>query len=271
MRTTRFLLGAVVAAVVGLGVAAPAHAAELALSESHQRVLAREFERQSCAEGTAQTDPRMAGRGVHQDGWHFRAAGGDFVRLTVTFAPDGADPAGAGDHQIVVGEVGDPASPVAFHAAGPFIPDAYVFLPAGWLLVTATAEVGRGTRLVLQATCAGEPDQPAEPTPSAEPTPTPPAGSPIPTPSAGVPDPGPTGGTAAPTVPAGATPPAATATVPPEAEEPPPPDEDLPGLAFTGAQVGGMVVLGTGLLSAGVAMLAVRRRRTFPDLIDDRP
>jgi hypothetical protein len=268
VRIVRFLLGIAAATCVGLGFASPAHAAELELTDSHQRVLAREFARQTCAEGTPQTDPRMDGRGVHQDGWHLRASGGDLVRLTITFAPDGA----AGDDRVVEGAVGDPASPVAFYATGPFVPDAYVFAPAGSLLVTATAEVARGTRLIVQAACAGTPEQPTGPTPSptataiatATATPTPSAGTPGPTaaPPAGPPAPAPSRiiQTVSP-APAGSAAPA------PAAEDPPPPDEDLPGLAFTGAQVGGMVVLGSGLLSAGVAMVAVRRR-ILPDLVD---
>jgi hypothetical protein len=263
LRTVRFLLGIAAATGVGLGFASPAHAAELELTESHQRVLAREFARQSCADGTPRTDPRMAGRGVHEDGWHLRASGGDLVRVTITFAPDG----GAGDRQVIEGAVGDPASPVAFYATGPFVPDAYVFTPAGSLLVTATAEVERGTRLIVQAACAGTPAQPTDPTPSptvtATATATPPAGTPTPTAPATVTSP-PPAGPPAPTP----TPPTGTPVPAPAAEDSPPPDEDLPGLALTGAQVGGMVMLGSGLLSAGVAMVAVRRRRILPDLVD---
>lgn len=267
MRPVRFLLGIAAATGVGLGFASPAYAAELELTESHQRVLAREFVRQSCAEGTPRTDPRMGGRGVHEDGWHLRASGGDLVRLTVTFAPAG----GAGDHRVVEGAVGDPSSPVAFYATGPFVPDAYVSAPAGSLLVTATAEVERGTRLIIQAACAGTPEQPTEPTPSptatatstATATPTPATPTPTPTPPAGTPAPAPSG--AIPTVPPTPT---RSAVPAPAGEDSSPRDEDLAGLAFTGAQVGGMVVLGSGLLSAGVALVAVRRRRILPDLLD---
>lgn len=265
MRTVRFLLGVAAATGVGLWFASPAHAAELELTGSHQQVLAREFERQSCAEGTPKADPRMGGRGAHEDGWHLRASGGDFVRLTVTFAPAG----GAGDHRVIEGTVEDPAGPVTFYATGPFVPDAYVFAPAGSLLVTATAEVERGTRLVIQAACAGTPAPPTDPTASptatvtATATSAPPSGAPTATPTATA--------TATSPPPPGAptpTPPAGTPAPAPAADSTPP-DENLPGLAFTGAQVGGMVVLGSGLLSAGVAMVAVRRRRILPpDLVD---
>jgi LPXTG-motif cell wall-anchored protein len=43
---------------------------------------------------------------------------------------------------------------------------------------------------------------------------------------------------------------------------------DRRGLPVTGAQVGGLVVLGCGLLSAGFAMTAVRRRRNLSHLLE---
>jgi hypothetical protein len=68
-------------------------------------------------------------------------------------------------------------------------------------------------------------------------------------------------------------------TTPPPGEETPPPGEngeggeqpgDEGGLPVTGVQVGGLAALGAGLLAAGVAMLAVRRRRgpSEPELAD---
>jgi LPXTG-motif cell wall-anchored protein len=41
------------------------------------------------------------------------------------------------------------------------------------------------------------------------------------------------------------------------------------GLPVTGAQVGGMLILGGGLLAAGIAMSAVKRRRDLWDLLGD--
>ena len=48
-----------------------------------------------------------------------------------------------------------------------------------------------------------------------------------------------------------------------------PPASERPGIGLpvTGAQVGGMVLLGTGLLAGGFAMLAVRRRRLPSDVM----
>ncbi|HLU32726.1 MAG TPA: LPXTG cell wall anchor domain-containing protein [Natronosporangium sp.] len=56
-----------------------------------------------------------------------------------------------------------------------------------------------------------------------------------------------------------ATPTPAEPPSPPPGEQPPEPD-GRKGLPVTGAQVGGMVVLGGGLIAAGIAMVAVRRR-----------
>jgi LPXTG-motif cell wall-anchored protein len=73
------------------------------------------------------------------------------------------------------------------------------------------------------------------------------------------------------------TPPGNGETPPPDNGETPPPGEngengeggeggeEAPGLPVTGFQVGGLVALGAGLVAAGTAMLAVRRRRAFPD------
>ena len=45
-------------------------------------------------------------------------------------------------------------------------------------------------------------------------------------------------------------------------------DEDDKGLPVTGGQLGGMALLGGGLLTAGLAMLAVRRRRNLSHLLE---
>jgi LPXTG-motif cell wall-anchored protein len=223
----RLLASAAITTMMSLALSSPAHAAEVELDAAHQQVLARDVT-QRCAEGTDQLDPRMAARGPHQDGWFFEVGAGTIISLTVTFAPP-HDPA---EQAVVTGTVADPASPIDFYPAGPFVPHAYVFAPAGWRLVTATAEIQRGSRLILRHACAGEPAQPPQsptPTPTAAPTPTP------------------------------ALPPTPTR---------PPVSNERPGLAATGARTGGLVVLGTGLLAAGVAMMAVRRRRDRPDPFD---
>ena len=45
-------------------------------------------------------------------------------------------------------------------------------------------------------------------------------------------------------------------------------DQDDKGLPVTGGQLGGMALLGGGLLTAGLAMLAVRRRRNLSHLLE---
>jgi LPXTG-motif cell wall-anchored protein len=59
-----------------------------------------------------------------------------------------------------------------------------------------------------------------------------------------------------------------TETTPPENGETTPPAEKKPELPVTGAQVGGLLLLGGGLLAGGIAMIAVRRRRNLADLLD---
>ena len=60
-------------------------------------------------------------------------------------------------------------------------------------------------------------------------------------------------------------------TTPPEETTPPgettPPDDE-PKLPVTGAQFGGLLILGGGLLAAGLAMVAVRRRRNISDILE---
>jgi hypothetical protein len=46
-------------------------------------------------------------------------------------------------------------------------------------------------------------------------------------------------------------------------------ERERSGLAVTGAQVGGMLILGVGLLAAGIAMSAVKRRRDLSRLLDE--
>lgn len=62
-------------------------------------------------------------------------------------------------------------------------------------------------------------------------------------------------------------------TCPDGADETPSPEPSGEGgaldLPVTGAQVGGMVILGGGLLAAGIAMTAVKRRRDLSDLLGD--
>lgn len=106
----------------------------------------------------------------------------------------------------------------------------WLVTPAGWTLVDGVAvvsppgSVGNNPQFNLSHTCPGMPE-----TPTPTPTPT--------------------------------TPPTATATAQPPTASPGFPPGEGGGLPTTGNHVAALAVLGVGLLGAGIASLAVRRRR----------
>ncbi len=213
------LLGRVAAGVAGVGLAlalaAPAAAEEepisLGLDDADAGTLAADHP-QRCAQGTDETDPHMADLGEDEAGWRLRVGGGEINSMTVIFAPEGADSDERAEFTGTRGEEPDnPDKAVIFGETG-----AYVFAPADWVLVTASAEVVDGDDLVVAYTCApATEDAGTDSTDSTDST-----------------DDGDTGDAAG-----------------------------EGGLPVTGAQVGGMLVIGFGLLSAGFAMTAVRRRQ----------
>jgi LPXTG-motif cell wall-anchored protein len=220
------LLGRVAAGVAGVGLAlalaAPAAAEEepvsLGLDDNHAGTVAADHQ-QRCAEGTDETDPRMADLGEDEAGWHLQVNDGEINSMTVIFAPEGADSDERAEFTGTRGEdAGDADNPVIFGETG-----AYVFAPADWVLVTATVEVVEGDDLVVAYTCAPAPDDASTEDGT---------------------DDGDTGDAAG------------------EGGE-----GGEGGLPVTGAQVGGMLVIGFGLLSAGFAMTAVRRRRDLSHLL----
>lgn len=233
MRNLLTRLAAVAAGgTLALAAAAPAlgSTGDFTLQPSHQNSLAGDHS-QECG------DERMANRAENEDGWHIVAAGGTFVSLTVVFAP-GGDAADTDDHEIITGAPDDPDSPIEFHEAGPNLPHAYVFVPAGWLLVTATAEVEGGQQLVVSHTCAGQ-SQDGDEGDNGD------NGDEGDNGEGG--DNGQAGGGGDE---AGAG-----------------PDSGLP---VTGMQVGVLVIAGIGLLAAGIGtMLLVRRGRSAKDLIGE--
>lgn len=169
----------------------------------------------------------------NQDGWHFvTGSNEDFTSLTLTYdTPDG---------QVVVfidstdsGNPSDNADPFwSGYIGDPSDDHAWVITEAGWTLVDGAAtvdEAGAQAQFQLSHTCPGVPDDKTPP----------------------------------PTTPPATTPPA---TTPPGETEPP--DEE-PELPVTGAQVGGLLLLAGGLLAAGIAMIAVRRRRSIADLLEE--
>lgn len=108
---------------------------------------------------------------------------------------------------------------------------AYLTTPAGWTLLGGTAEVGIGIGPAEQVLM-------VDYTCPGEPVSGPPTSTPV-TPE-----------------------PSATAPAPPV-------EQSRRGLPVTGMQVGAMVLLGSGLLAGGIAMLTVRRRRLAADLLDE--
>jgi LPXTG-motif cell wall-anchored protein len=217
------LLGRVAAGVAGVGLAlalaAPAAAEEepvsLGLDDAYAGTIAADHP-QRCAEGTDETDPHMADLGEGEAGWQLRVGGGEINRMTVIFAPEGADSDEGAEFIGTRGDdAGDADNPVIFSETG-----VYVFAPADWVLVTASAEVVGGDDLVVAYTCAPAPDEGATDDGT---------------------DDGDTGDAAG--------------------------EGGEGGLPVTGAQVGGMLVIGFGLLSAGFAMTAVRRRQDLSHLL----
>ncbi|GAA4831770.1 hypothetical protein GCM10023235_02490 [Kitasatospora terrestris] len=195
------------------------------------------------------------------DGWHFVLPTNDahFVKLTVSFEPGG---------QQVLTTFGPPSDKHAYVASAP-----------GARLTAALAEVSGGhlDLFNLSHTCAatGSGSSPSpSPSPSGSPSPSPsPSASPSPSGSASAsPSPSPSGSaTTSPSPSGGPSPsgsvgssgspspsasgPAGTVPSPTPAVGP-----SAGGLAFTGADVAGIVVTGASLIGVG-AVLLIRRRK----------
>jgi LPXTG-motif cell wall-anchored protein len=161
----------------------------------------------------------------------------DFVSVTAEFSTDG-------DNTTVEQALTIPTDGGAIVRKG--TSKAWIATPAGWTLVGATAVVtgdapSGDTKVffVLTHTCA------ATSTPSGSPTPSEsPSGTPSETPSE-----------------------SGSASLPPPSGTSSAPGGGGGGLPVTGTALGGLVVLGVGLVAAGVALLSVRRRREI-DLTD---
>lgn len=224
--------------VLALAAVAPASAAddptgEIDLSSDHVDKTAGGAE-QEC---TGPLDD--LGQGL--DGWHFvlPASSGDaFVKLNLTFAMSGG---GTVPVEITSTDSGSPSTGSEWSGwidnAGSSEVDkhAYLTTSSGWTLTAGTAEVtnpAEDGRFNLSHACAPSPT----PSPSSSETPT-------------------------------SSPSSSESSSPSDDSESPSPDEDG-GLPVTGTAVGGAVVLGVGLLAAGIAMMAVRRR-DLPDLTEE--
>jgi hypothetical protein len=173
-----------------------------------------------------------------EDGWHFVLPSGSpepavFVEVRLTFEDEGG-----AEHQVTA-TIGNPT---AKHAI--------VYTPAGWTLIGGAADIsgqleGKPSEFNLSHTCPAS----ASPSPSASPTGSP-TGSPTASPT-GSPTVTPTG---SPTVSGGPsdTPPGSVTP----STSPAPPGQ----LPVTGLAIGGIVLTGFGLVGAGAAMRALRRR-----------
>ncbi|MEV6963477.1 hypothetical protein AB0M47_00050 [Hamadaea sp. NPDC051192] len=119
---------------------------------------------------------------------------------------------------------------------------AWVVVPAGWLLLDAEAKtVGDQDRIVVTHTCAAGGTQSQSPSPESSETPTPgESGTPTP-------------GTSESTQPGGGE------------ETPSPSSSTSPGLPVTGVAWGATVLTAVGLIAAGIALVAVRRRRELTE------
>lgn len=232
-RTLARIAAAVAGGAFALAFSAPAladdHTTPVDLKESHVDVKAADFTSKKC-------DGAFADLEDDEDGWHFVLTqfSGDLADVTfaLEFTDNSSNPV-----QVQFGEAD------FVHTGG--VVHLWLVAPAGWTLVSGSAEaptdaLGSNSQFNLSHTCDGEPSD--EPGP--EPTPTPTKPAPEPTPSS---DP----------------------SAPPVESTPQPGDEEEPGLPVTGAQAGGMVVLGGGLLAAGIAMMTVRRRRNLAELLQD--
>jgi hypothetical protein len=220
-------------AIAVLAFAGPAMAdTTIPLHEDHKGSTAAGFPTHEC-EGQL---PETPGK----DGWHFvLPASGDpdaeFVSLTLTYT-DTADQTQT--VQVPPGGVID-----GMHA--------YVFTPAGWTLedgtATITSAAGEGPDdFVLSHTCPAGPSE----SPSTSPSETPsqgPSDSPSETPSQGP------SGSMTPSQGPSDTPPGSVA---PSTSPTTPPGQ----LPVTGLAIGGIVLTGLGLVGAGAAMRALRRR-----------
>jgi len=265
-RFARVALAAATAALAGLAFASPARAADATIpinpgNVGANGVTAADFETHDCddisdffdnvtgsEELSAKSKFSKATNGLTDipfpiDGWHFvlpDSAGDAFVKLSLTFTtPDGpltvSIPGGGGENDPYWGVLGE--------AGGKSNKHAYLLTFAGWTLTGGSAVVQRADGKTytqdmfnLSHVCAGTPAT-STPTPGTTVTPTPE--------TTDTPSPGGSGstqpGTASPSSSSGG------------------------GLPVTGVAWGATVLTAVGLIAAGIALLAVRRRRELTE------
>jgi hypothetical protein len=241
-RFARLVFAAAAAITVGLAFASPAQAADgpAVLNPAHVDKTAGFQE-----ECTGPFKPLPAG----YDGWHFilpAASGTSFISATLTFSSTSGT--------VTVGPITSTsaAAPTKaadnswygyFDNAGAAEKHLYVFTLAGWTLKGGTAQVtnvAENATFNLSHTCKGTSSS-SSPSPSA-------SGTSSPSPS--------TSGTPSPGV-------SESESVPGTSVSPSPSSSG--GLPVTGVAWGVMVMTAIGLIAAGVALMAVRRRRELTE------
>ncbi|MEV0274005.1 hypothetical protein AB0H43_34975 [Hamadaea sp. NPDC050747] len=249
-RLARVALAAAAAALAGLAFASPAQAATatIPINDGNVPTTAAEFQ-QDCQdvfdffENVFKEEPALKAKADEDetlDGWHFILpdnSGDEFVSLELKFStPDG---------DVTAKIEGFNADPFWFgvlgEAGGKSNKHAYLLTEPGWTLVDGSAVVS-GTpaekaKFNLSHTCAGIGESPS-PRPSDSATPTPGTSE---TPSPGT----------------------SESTQP--GETPSPSTSPAGGLPVTGVAWGATVLTAVGLIAAGIALVAVRRRRELTE------
>lgn len=226
------LTAAAAGGILAMAAVAPAFAQDTTtvdINPDHVGATAGDFSPQEC-------DGPFKEVGEGEDGWHFVLTSytGDLMGLTMSI--DFEDAAGGTVH--VDADADD------FVKTGSTV-HLWLIADAGLTLVGATAtgpagDIGDNSQFNLSHTCPGTPGNGGTPPPDDK------------------------------------TPPPDDKTPPPgENGETPPPGENGEGgengdggLPVTGMRLGGLLVLGSGLLAAGVAMVAVRRRKDLGELTE---
>jgi hypothetical protein len=246
-RFARLMLAASVAVLAGLAFASPASAADgpADLNKDHIGATASGFSSHDCTGGLADIP-------AGYDGWHFvlpHTSGSSFVSATLTFSSPGGS--------VTVGPITstDPDNPDGVEPlwqgyidnAGASGSDKhlYVITQAGWTLTGGTAivkDAAEDAFFNLSHTCPGTPST-STPTPGTSETPTPGTSE---TPSPGV----------------------SESSQPGTSVSPSPSSSSGGGLPVTGVAWGATALTAVGLIAAGVALMAVRRRR---ELTEENP
>ncbi|HEX2416791.1 MAG TPA: hypothetical protein VHJ83_01525, partial [Micromonosporaceae bacterium] len=226
--------------VAVLAFAGPALAvnATIPINDAHVPTTAADFPENDCSDETQL--PQKPG----QDGWHFVLPKGSpipavFVQVRLTFTDTG----GATQTKTIPGD-GTLGPPSAKHAI--------LYTPAGWTLtageadITGQSEDGKPAFFNLSHVCVAGPSESPTPSPTGTVTPSEsPTVAPSETPSQ------------SPTVAPSETPSQAPSGSVAPSSSPTSPGGQLP---VTGLAIGGIVLTGLGLVGAGAAMRALRRR-----------